>query len=101
MVFVGNPGIVQIFTGTVHNLKRTGPWMNVLDKGFNLHANTDGITDWFVVRRPSSDGRVTSLEGYNSNGEIVITLFGKRKPGQPESSHWQREVEVLEHALCA
>ncbi len=101
MVFVGNPGIVQIFTGTVENLKRTGPWMNVLDKGFNLHANTDAITDWFVVRRPSSDGMVTSLEGYNANGEIVITLFGDRKPGNPESTHWQREVEALENALCA
>ncbi|MDO6822700.1 hemin-degrading factor [Marinobacter sp. 1_MG-2023] len=100
MVFVGNPGIVQIFTGTVGNLKRTGPWMNVLDKGFNLHANTYGIRDWFVVRRPSADGTVTSLEGYNAQGDIVITLFGKRKPGQPESTDWQREVATLESALC-
>ncbi|MGO1500926.1 MAG: hemin-degrading factor [Marinobacter sp.] len=101
MVFVGNPGIVQIFAGTVDNIKRMGPWMNVLDKGFNLHANTDGITDWFVVRRPSTDGTITSLEGYNADGEIVITLFGDRKPGNPESTHWQREVEMLESALCA
>lgn len=101
MVFVGNPGIVQIFAGTVDNVKRSGPWMNVLDKGFNLHANTDGISDWFVVRRPSSDGIITSLEGYNAQGEIVVTLFGDRKPGIPESEHWQREVAALEKALCA
>jgi putative hemin transport protein len=101
MVFVGNPGIVQIFAGTVDKIKRVGPWMNVLDKGFNLHANTDGITDWFVVRRPSTDGIITSLEGYNADSDIVITLFGDRKPGNPESTHWQREVEALERALCA
>ncbi|WP_417520993.1 hemin-degrading factor [Marinobacter sp.] len=101
MVFVGNPGIVQIFAGKVNKLMRSGPWMNVLDKGFNLHANTDGITDWFVVRRPSTDGTITSLEGYNADGEIVITLFGNRKPGNPESADWQREVEVLESSLCA
>jgi len=100
MVFVGNPGIVQIFTGTVDNLKRTGPWMNVLDKRFSLHANTHGICDWYVVRRPSADGMVTSVEGYNAQGDIVITLFGKRKPGQPESTDWQREVDRLETALC-
>lgn len=100
MVFVGNPGIVQIFAGPVDNLRRTGPWMNVLDKGFNLHANTDGITDWFVVRRPSSDGTITSLEGYNAAGEIVVTLFGDRKPGSPESEYWQREVAALEKLLC-
>ncbi|RBW48758.1 hemin-degrading factor [Marinobacter sp. F3R11] len=100
MVFVGNPGIVQIFTGTVDNLKRTGPWMNVLDKRFSLHANTYGIRDWYVVRRPSADGMVTSVEGYNAQGDLVITLFGKRKPGQPESTDWQREVDTLENALC-
>lgn len=100
MVFVGNPGIVQIFTGTVTNLRRTGDWMNVLDKGFNLHANTQGITDWWVVRKPTADGLVTSVEGYNADGDIVITLFGKRKPGQPESEAWQAEVRALEASLC-
>ncbi|SFM78264.1 hemin-degrading factor [Marinobacter zhejiangensis] len=100
MVFVGNPGIVQIFTGSVRNLRRTGEWMNVLDPGFNLHANTQGITDWWVVRKPTTDGMVTSVEGYNADGEIVITLFGKRKPGQPESEAWQAEVRALEAALC-
>jgi putative hemin transport protein len=101
MVFVGNPGLVQIFSGKVDNLKRTGPWMNVLDKGFNLHANTDGITDWWVVIRPSSDGDITSVEGYNAEGDIVITLFGNRKPGQPEPDEWRREVKALENVLCA
>lgn len=100
MVFVGNAGIVQIFTGEVNKVVRAGPWMNVLDPGFNLHANTDGITQWFVVRRPSADGVITSIEGYNQAGDIVITLFGKRKPGQIESAAWQQEVAALELELC-
>lgn len=99
MVFVGNRGMVQIFTGTVTRLLRTGPWMNVLDKGFSLHADTHHITRWFVVRRPSADGVVTSVEGYNRDGELVITVFGQRKPGQPESHHWQQEVARLEAEL--
>ncbi|HTN33421.1 MAG TPA: ChuX/HutX family heme-like substrate-binding protein [Marinobacter sp.] len=100
MVFVGNPGLVQIFGGTINKLKRTGSWMNVLDPGFNLHANTDGITDWWVVVRPSTDGDITSIEGYNADGDIVITLFGNRKPGQPELAAWRREVGALEKVLC-
>jgi len=99
MVFVGNPGMVQIYTGTVTRLLRTGPWMNVLDKGFSLHADTHHITRWFVVRRPSADGLVTSVEGYNKDGELVITLFGKRKPGQPESGQWQQQVARMEAEL--
>ncbi|MFL1405755.1 hemin-degrading factor [Marinobacter sp. M1N3S26] len=100
MFFVGNPGIVQIHTGRVDNPRRMGPWMNVLDKGFNLHANTSGMTDWFVVRKPTADGVVTSLEAYNGSGYIVLTVFGERKPGQPELPLWREEIRKLEDSLC-
>ncbi|MDF0749420.1 hemin-degrading factor [Marinobacter sp. 71-i] len=100
MVFVGNPGIVQIHTGPVGRVVPTGPWLNILDPAFNLHANVASIQQWWRVQRPSSDGPVTSLEGYDANGELVITLFGARKPGQPESPQWQREMRTLESQLC-
>lgn len=96
MFFVGNPGIVQIFTGQVANLRRTGPWMNVLDPGFNLHANTGQIKRWWLVRRPSSDGIITSVEAFNADGELVLTVFGERKPGIPESGLWREQVATLE-----
>lgn len=96
MFFVGNPGIVQIFTGRVDRLRRTGPWMNVLDPGFSLHVNTEEITGWWVVRRPSVDSIITSVEAFNRQGELVLTVFGKRKPGEPESSEWQVVVASLE-----
>lgn len=96
MFFVGNPGIVQIFTGKVANLRRTGPWMNVLDRGFNLHANTELIRQWWLVRRPSVDGFITSVEAFNDEGELVLTVFGERKPGVPESELWRKQAATLE-----
>jgi len=96
MFFVGNPGIVQIFTGKVANLRRTGPWMNVLDSGFNLHANTESIRWWWLVRRPSADGIITSVEAFNADGELVLTVFGERKPGIPESELWREQAATLE-----
>tara|TARA_R100000322_G_scaffold108676_1_gene69310 strand:- start:1205 stop:2326 length:1122 start_codon:yes stop_codon:yes gene_type:complete len=100
MVFVGNPGLVQIFTGSLNKIVPIKDWLNVLDPGFNLHANTALIHQWWRVRRPSSDGIVTSIEGYDARGELVITLFGARKPGQPENADWRTEIETLEDALC-
>jgi len=96
MVFVGNPGTVQIFTGQVVRLMRTGPWFNVLDANFNLHANTEAITSTWVVRRPSTDGDITSLECFNQGGELVVTLFGERKPGSPELDSWRERVRELQ-----
>ncbi len=96
MVFVGNGNIVQIHTGPVSKLVRTGPWYNVLDPDFNLHVNTEEITDCWLVKRPSSDGTITSVECFNGKREIVLTFFGARKPGQEELSGWRSLTDKLE-----
>lgn len=100
MVFVGNRGIVQIHTGTIQKLLRTGPWFNILDPDFNLHFNTESITNVWLVRRPTAEGIITSVEVYNDKDELVITLFGERKPGIPEREDWQALVEALEGAAA-
>ena len=95
MVFVGNPGMIQIHTGPVANLKPMGPWFNVLDEKFNLHLREDRITTAWVVYKPTDDGGVTSLELFDADGETIATLFGKRKPGQPEDEAWRSLVASL------
>jgi putative hemin transport protein len=89
MVFVGNPGMIQIHTGPVSNLKPMGPWFNVLDEAFNLHLREDHIDSAWVVSKPTEDGIVTSLELFSRDGTLIATLFGKRKPGQPEDLAWR------------
>lgn len=96
MIFVGNPGVIQIHTGPVETLKEVGPWFNVLDPGFNLHLRTDGIAAAWLVRKPTRDGIVTSLEVFASDGKPIAYMFGARKPGQPELEEWRRLVAGLE-----
>ncbi len=95
MVFVGNPGCIQIHTGPVEHVKIMGPWLNVLDAGFNLHLRTDRIASAWVVRKPTADGVVTSLELFDATGETIAMFFGKRKPGLPEMREWQATIERL------
>ncbi|MFA7667032.1 MAG: ChuX/HutX family heme-like substrate-binding protein [Burkholderiaceae bacterium] len=90
MCFVANRGIVQIHTGGVRRLVRTGPWFNVLDAAFNLHLNTQAIADCWVVNKPTrDDGWVTSLEVYAASGELIVQFFGRRKPGEVELPAWR------------
>ena len=91
MVFVGNPGCIQIHTGPVSRLLEHGPWYNVMDPEFNLHLNETAIEQAWVVRKPSVDGDVTSLEVFDGDGEVIAQVFGKRKPGIPELQAW-REI---------
>lgn len=95
MVFVGNRGCIQIHTGQVKNLRAMGPWFNVLDPGFNLHLREDRIASAWVVRKPTADGVITSLELFDAEDEMIATLFGKRKPGEAERGDWRGFAESL------
>ncbi|WP_051711299.1 hemin-degrading factor [Andreprevotia chitinilytica] len=102
MCFVGNRGIVQIHTGAVQKLLRTGPWFNVLDSRFSLHLNTAAIASSWVVNKPTKDGWVTSLEVYNADGELIVQFFGERKPGKPELPAWRELlVDLCSEPLAA
>ena len=89
MVFVGSPGCIEIHSGPIARVKRLGCWLNVLDPGFNLHLREDHVAEAFVVRKPTRDGEVTSLELVDAQGDTIAMLFGKRKPGLAEDPRWR------------
>lgn len=93
MVFVGNPHCIQIHSGLVKNLRWMGDWFNVLDPEFNLHLKTPGMVELWRVRKPSYDGIITSYEAFDADGELVVQLFGARKPGVPELAEWRALAE--------
>lgn len=88
MVFVGNRGALQIHSGPVKRITRDAGYLNVLDARFNLHVRDDRIVRAFVVRKPTVDGIVTSLEIFDAEGEAIALVFSKRKHHQPEQAWW-------------
>ena len=103
MVFVSNPGVIQIHTGVVTNISVANGWINVLDSDFNLHLRQDQIASAWVVRKPTVDGIVTSLELFDHSGDLILMLFGQRKPGTPENIQWRAMLDNLSAGgrLCA
>lgn len=95
MVFVANKGCIQIHTGEVKKVMEAGPWFNVLDPDFNLHVRENAITHSYVVKKPSEDGTITSIEIFDDKGEMIVQFFGKRKPGIPELTTWRQLVQDL------
>jgi putative hemin transport protein len=97
MVFIGSPGVIQIHTGPVKNIKMFGEdWLNVLDDEFNMHLFQPLVVSAWEVRKPTTDGIVTSVELYDAQGENLVLFFGKRKPGQAENEDWRALVKQLE-----
>lgn len=92
MIFVGNSGIVQIQSGTVQTLKRIGDWFNILDKShntFTLHLKDKALAQVWCVKRPTKDGIVTCIEGFDRYGTSIFSIFGQRAEGMPELKEWQ------------
>ena len=88
MVFVGNHGNIQIHTGPVKKILEIPNWINVMDPLFNLHLRLDHIDSVWMVKKPTEDGLVHSVEVFDAAGELIVQFFGKRKPGSPELPAW-------------
>ncbi len=89
MLFVSNKGAIQIHCGALHNLKITGPWLNILDENFNLHLDETAISHLYVVEKPTVLGKLTSLELYDAKGNNMALFFGEHKPGAGEDPVWR------------
>ncbi len=100
MIFVGNSGLVQIQTGTVKTLKRMGDWFNILDKdhnNFTLHLKDQALAQVWCVKRPTVDGIVTCIEGFDDKGVSIFSVFGQRMEGNAELETWQKiTAEMIE-----
>lgn len=95
MVFVGNRGCVQIFTGVIEKVVTMEQWINVFNPQFTLHLREDCIVESWITRKPTADGFVTSLELFAADGTQIAQLYGQRSEGQPEQEKWREQVAAL------
>lgn len=100
MAFVRNPGILQIHSGPVRNIKQVGPWLNVLDSGFHLHLRKDRFAAIWIVRKPTRNGDIYSIEVFDDRDEQIILINGDRRGGDVNEhvARWDAIVGALPRA---
>ena len=84
MVFLGNDGLTQIYSGKIEKTMAAGGFFNVLDPDFNLHIRDTALRSGWVVKR----GGVTSVEFFDNDGTQVVSFFGVRARGKPQPQAW-------------
>lgn len=97
MIFCGNAGLVQIYSGSIHKLVPMAQWFNVLDPNFNLHLDLSQVAQVWTAVRPSADGNIHSVELFDSQGEQVLQLFSRRIEGTPEPDFWAPLINQILH----
>ena len=95
MIFVGNRGCVQIFTGALEKVAPLRGWLNIFNTAFTLHLREESVDEIWVTRKPTSDGHVTSVELFAKDGTQIAQLFGQRSEGHPEQAQWRAQVDRL------
>lgn len=95
MIFVGNRGCVQIFTGVLEKLTPMRGWINIFNSAFTLHLREETIDEVWVTRKPTVDGHVTSVELFAKDGTQIAQLYGQRSEGHSEQQQWRTQVDSL------
>ena len=95
MIFVGNRGCVQIFTGALEKVAPMRGWLNIFNAAFTLHLREESVDEIWVTRKPTSDGHVTSVELFAKDGTQIAQLYGQRSEGHPEQAQWRAQVDGL------
>ncbi len=88
MVFVDSSGCTQIHTGPVREVEVAAGRLAVRAPGFSLLGDPGGIATCWVVRKPTEDGGITTLEAFGHDGVCRAILCGQRDPGTPERPEW-------------
>ncbi|MGX9772881.1 hemin-degrading factor [Janthinobacterium aestuarii] len=94
MVFLGNEGLTQIYSGKIEKTMAAGGFFNVLDPDFNLHIRDTALRSGWVVKR----GGVTSVEFFDKEGTQVVSFFGVRERGKPQPQAWVDLADSLPKA---
>lgn len=101
MIFIGNRGCVQIFTGVVETLVPKDNWVNIFNSAFTLHLMENAISESWITRKPTANGLVTSLELFAADGTQIAQFYGQRSEGEPEQTRWREQLAGLTGAGVA
>ncbi|MBL3571147.1 hemin-degrading factor [Rhodovulum sulfidophilum] len=95
MMFVGNRGCIEIHSGPIETVKPTGPWLNILDPGFNLHLRADHVAEVWAVTKPTRRGPALSVEAFDAEGMLILQAFGMRVGDVDHTGPWGEIVAAL------
>jgi putative hemin transport protein len=79
MVFVGNAGVTQIYTGTIAGAAADSAGCVAQAPGVSLHLRDSALRSGYVVQRAGA----TSVEFFGPDGEPVVTFIGVRDRAKP------------------
>lgn len=98
LMFVPNSASTQIHNGLVNKLMEMGPWFNVLDPGFNLHANMKLIAETWLIAKIMNDKTTYSMEIFDKDHQalMMVYLHSSAKQDDEMQTLWKDTLQNLQ-----
>lgn len=74
MVSVGNPGCIQIHSGSVVQIVPMRPWLNVMAPRFNLQLRADHIAEVWRVEKSTRHDPCLSVVAFDTEGQLILQI---------------------------
>jgi putative hemin transport protein len=94
LILTGNAGVTQAHSGPVDKIVVMGPWLNVLDPGFNLHLREDYIASAWVVVQSGLHGMFSALVLLDGTGSLIALFASANVAGESENA-WAELIDRL------
>ncbi|HWL54660.1 MAG TPA: ChuX/HutX family heme-like substrate-binding protein [Chthoniobacteraceae bacterium] len=96
MIFIRSPGCLQIHAGIIRAIRiLQDQWLDIAEPDFHCHLCLPLVASAWVVRKPTLDGVITSLELFDADGNNIALFFAKRGQGQSEDRQWRRMLSEV------
>ena len=67
-------GTIQYYRGVIKNIIDYGPWINVIDKDFNLHVLENELSESIIINYEITDCNYCSIEFFDREGNHVLGI---------------------------
>jgi putative hemin transport protein len=98
-VAVRSPGVVHRFSGLLHDVSATANTVELAAPWVRVRIETARVAEAWIVRTPSLEGPVTSLEVFDARANVVLSVSAARWPGKPEPAPWNELLGRLSTVL--
>jgi putative hemin transport protein len=98
-VAVRSPGTVQRFSGLLHDVAAGVDTVELAAPWVRVRIAIASLAEAWLVRTPSLDGPVTSLEVFDARANVVLSVSAARWPGKPEPAPWNELLGRLPTVL--
>lgn len=95
LILTGNAGVTQAHSGPIDKVVVMGPWLNVLDPGFNLHLREDHIASAWIVIQSGLHGMFSVMVLLDQDGGLIGLFASASVAGKPEDRAWAKLIERL------